>query len=135
MPSLDIFASIPYPSHANVNKCAIKIKLFPFLSLRLHSFCSIFTWFGSAYVFVPWQSTNAILGRTGHVARQFFPYVSSESDLQRYKAISFRQHSANVSSDQHGSSSLSNVPSDYKSDRIKVSRYRLCREKKIHSKY
>lgn len=26
----------------------------------------------------------------------------------------------NVSSDQHGSSSLSNVPSDYRSDRIKV---------------
>lgn len=56
----------------------------------------------------------------GHVSRQYFPYVSSESDLQRYKAISFRQNSTNVSSDQHGSSSLSNVPSDYRSDRIKV---------------
>lgn len=61
------------------------------------------------------------LGKSGHVARQYFPYVSSESDLQRYKAISFRQNSTNVSSDQHGSSTLSNVPSEYKSDRHRVS--------------
>ncbi|XP_055319905.1 potassium voltage-gated channel subfamily H member 6 isoform X4 [Sitodiplosis mosellana] len=56
-------------------------------------------------------------GKSGHVARQYFPYVSSESDLQRYKAISFRQNSTNVSSDQHDSSTLSNVPSEYRSDR------------------
>lgn len=61
-----------------------------------------------------------LLGKTGLVTRQYFPYVSSESDLQRYKAIPFRQNSVN-NNDQHGSSSLSNVPSEYKSDRIKVS--------------
>lgn len=61
------------------------------------------------------------LGKSGHVARQYFPYVSSESDLQRYKAIPFRQNSTNVNSDQHGSSTLSNVPSEYRSDRVKVS--------------
>lgn len=60
------------------------------------------------------------LGKSGHVARQYFPYVSSESDLQRYKAIPFRQNSVNNNNDQNGSSSLSNVPSDYKSDRMKV---------------
>lgn len=59
-----------------------------------------------------------LIGKTGHVGRQYFPNVSSESDLQRYKAISFRQNSTNVSSDQHGSSTLSNVPSEY---RVKVS--------------
>ncbi|XP_037926588.1 potassium voltage-gated channel subfamily H member 2 isoform X2 [Hermetia illucens] len=57
---------------------------------------------------------------TGQTSRQFFPYVSSESDLQRYKAISFRHNSC--TNEQHqrtASSSLSNVPSDLKSDRIK----------------
>lgn len=65
------------------------------------------------------------LGKSGHVSRQLFPYVSSESDLQRYKAISFRRHSTNVSSDPHGSSTLSNVPSEYRSDRVKVSDFAL----------
>ncbi|XP_055700968.1 potassium voltage-gated channel subfamily H member 6 isoform X3 [Phlebotomus papatasi] len=53
---------------------------------------------------------------TGHSSRQYFPYVSSESDLQRYKAISFRHSSCH---EPRSSSSLSNVPSDVKSDRIK----------------
>ncbi|XP_059615567.1 potassium voltage-gated channel subfamily H member 6 [Phlebotomus argentipes] len=55
-------------------------------------------------------------GTTGHSSRQYFPYVSSESDLQRYKAISFRHSSCH---EPRSSSSLSNVPSDVKSDRIK----------------
>uniref|UniRef100_A0A1B0CAV0 PAS domain-containing protein n=1 Tax=Lutzomyia longipalpis TaxID=7200 RepID=A0A1B0CAV0_LUTLO len=46
---------------------------------------------------------------TGHSSRQYFPYVSSESDLQRYKAISFRHSSCH---EPRSSSSLSNVPSD-----------------------
>ncbi|XP_055686281.1 potassium voltage-gated channel subfamily H member 6 isoform X3 [Lutzomyia longipalpis] len=55
-------------------------------------------------------------GTTGHSSRQYFPYVSSESDLQRYKAISFRHSSCH---EPRSSSSLSNVPSDVKSDRVK----------------
>ncbi|GAB0089902.1 hypothetical protein DMENIID0001_045280 [Sergentomyia squamirostris] len=55
-------------------------------------------------------------GTTGHSSRQYFPYVSSESDLQRYKAISFRHSSCH---EPRSSSSLSNVPSDLKSDRAK----------------
>ncbi|XP_037044043.1 potassium voltage-gated channel subfamily H member 6 isoform X3 [Bradysia coprophila] len=55
-------------------------------------------------------------GQSGHTSRQFFPYVSSESDLQHYKTISFR-HSHNH--EHRTSSSLSNVPSDFRSDRIK----------------
>lgn len=76
------------------------------------------------FLFHGGHNNNFILGKSGHVARQYFPYVSSESDLQRYKAIPFRQNSVNNNNDQNGSSSLSNVPSDYKSDRIKV---RFCR--------
>ncbi|XP_055380018.1 potassium voltage-gated channel subfamily H member 7-like isoform X8 [Condylostylus longicornis] len=59
-------------------------------------------------------------GAAGHQARQFFPCVSSESDLQRYKAISFRQNSCIIEPHQRTtSSSLSNVPSDMKSDKQK----------------
>ncbi|CAO1308266.1 unnamed protein product [Diamesa hyperborea] len=47
-------------------------------------------------------------GPSGKAVRQYFPYVSSESDLQRYKAI-IRQ---NPNNDTRASSSLSNVPSD-----------------------
>uniref|UniRef100_A0A8D8HMU4 Potassium voltage-gated channel subfamily H member 7 n=1 Tax=Culex pipiens TaxID=7175 RepID=A0A8D8HMU4_CULPI len=47
---------------------------------------------------------------TSHQARQYFPYVSSESDLQRYKAVPFKQQ--NSSHEPRTSSSLSNVPSD-----------------------
>lgn len=53
-------------------------------------------------------------GPSGKAVRQYFPYVSSESDLQRYKAI-IRQ---NPNNDTRASSSLSNVPSD--SNKIKV---------------
>ncbi|XP_039438489.1 potassium voltage-gated channel subfamily H member 2-like isoform X3 [Culex pipiens pallens] len=49
-------------------------------------------------------------GPTSHQARQYFPYVSSESDLQRYKAVPFKQQ--NSSHEPRTSSSLSNVPSD-----------------------
>lgn len=55
-------------------------------------------------------------GPSGKAVRQYFPYVSSESDLQRYKAITFHKHPSN---DTRASSSLSNVPSD--STRTKVS--------------
>lgn len=44
-----------------------------------------------------------------HNARLYFPYVSSESDLQRYKTIPVKQTAAQ---DARTSSSLSNVPSD-----------------------
>lgn len=73
----------------------------------------------SRFVSIAWKCWIDI-GKSGHVARQYFPYVSSESDLQRYKAIPFRQNSTNNNNDQNGSSSLSNVPSDYKSDRMRV---------------
>ncbi|XP_062553163.1 potassium voltage-gated channel subfamily H member 2 isoform X5 [Armigeres subalbatus] len=48
-------------------------------------------------------------GPTGYHARQYFPYVSSESDLQRYKAVPLKQNSSH---EPRTSSSLSNVPSD-----------------------
>ncbi|XP_055530023.1 potassium voltage-gated channel subfamily H member 6 isoform X4 [Wyeomyia smithii] len=48
-------------------------------------------------------------GPTSHHARHYFPYVSSESDLQRYKAVPLKQNS---SREPRTSSSLSNVPSD-----------------------
>lgn len=54
-------------------------------------------------------------GPSGKAVRQYFPYVSSESDLQRYKAITLHKHPSN---DTRASSSLSNVPSD--SNRMKV---------------
>jgi hypothetical protein len=54
-------------------------------------------------------------GPSGKAVRQYFPYVSSESDLQRYKAITFYKQ---PSSDTRASSSLSNMPSD--STRTKV---------------
>lgn len=60
------------------------------------------------------------LGPSGKAVRQYFPYVSSESDLQRYKAITFHKHPSN---DTRASSSLSNVPSD--STRTKVSHSKL----------
>ncbi|XP_050073497.1 potassium voltage-gated channel subfamily H member 6 isoform X2 [Anopheles maculipalpis] len=46
-----------------------------------------------------------------HNARLYFPYVSSESDLQRYKAVPVKQ-AATTAQDARTSSSLSNVPSD-----------------------
>ncbi|CRL03255.1 CLUMA_CG016966, isoform A [Clunio marinus] len=46
---------------------------------------------------------------SGKAVRQYFPYVSSESDLQRYKAITLHKHPSN---ETRASSSLSNVPSD-----------------------
>jgi hypothetical protein len=58
-----------------------------------------------------------VAGSTQNTARQYFPYVSSESDLQRYKAITFRQNS--TINEPRASSSLSNVPSD--SNKVKVS--------------
>lgn len=61
--------------------------------------------------------TRLCLGSTSHASRQFFPYVSSESDLQRYKAISFRNSSNN---EPRSNSSISNIPSDMKLDRLKV---------------
>nr|AHX25744.1 Erg potassium channel [Anopheles gambiae] len=45
-----------------------------------------------------------------HNARLYFPYVSSESDLQRYKTVPVKQ--ATAAQDARTSSSLSNVPSD-----------------------
>jgi len=60
-----------------------------------------------------------VAGSTQNTARQYFPYVSSESDLQRYKAITFRQNS--TINEPRASSSLSNVPSD--SNKVKVSAY------------
>jgi hypothetical protein len=54
-------------------------------------------------------------GPSGKAVRQYFPYVSSESDLQRYKAITFHKQ---PSTDTRASSSLSNMPSD--STRTKV---------------
>lgn len=55
------------------------------------------------------------LGPSGKAVRQYFPYVSSESDLQRYRAITLHKHPSN---DTRASSSLSNGPSD--STRMKV---------------
>lgn len=57
-------------------------------------------------------------GKSGYLSRQYFPYVSSESDLQRYRATTTGPHrQSSVQKDDHnGSSSLSNVPSD----RVKV---------------
>lgn len=62
-------------------------------------------------------------GSTSHASRQFFPYVSSETDLQRYKAISFRNSSNN---EPRSNSSISNIPSDLKSEKIKVSNTIRC---------
>lgn len=81
-------------------------------------FLSFFDGAGAWWIFDYFSFLMQSIGRSGHVARQYFPYVSSESDLQRYKAISFRQNSTNVSSDQHGSSTLS--ASEYRSDRVRV---------------
>ncbi|XP_050073499.1 potassium voltage-gated channel subfamily H member 7 isoform X4 [Anopheles maculipalpis] len=50
-------------------------------------------------------------GPVNHNARLYFPYVSSESDLQRYKAVPVKQ-AATTAQDARTSSSLSNVPSD-----------------------
>lgn len=50
------------------------------------------------------------LGPSGKAVRQYFPYVSSESDLQRYRAITLHKHSSHHPS--RASSLLSNVPSD-----------------------
>ncbi|XP_040175843.1 potassium voltage-gated channel subfamily H member 6 isoform X7 [Anopheles arabiensis] len=49
-------------------------------------------------------------GPVNHNARLYFPYVSSESDLQRYKTVPVKQAAA--AQDARTSSSLSNVPSD-----------------------
>lgn len=67
-----------------------------------------------------WQKTNrnilcvcvpfANTGPVNHNARLYFPYVSSESDLQRYKTVPVKQ--ATAAQDARTSSSLSNVPSD-----------------------
>lgn len=55
------------------------------------------------------SSNVSISGPSGKAVRQYFPYVSSETDLQRYRAISFHK---NPSADTKTSSSISNVPSD-----------------------
>ncbi|XP_049543348.1 potassium voltage-gated channel subfamily H member 6 isoform X1 [Anopheles darlingi] len=48
-----------------------------------------------------------------HNARLYFPYVSSESDLQRYRALPLKQQQPTAQADAtRTSSSLSNVPSD-----------------------
>lgn len=57
------------------------------------------------------------LGPSKRAVRQYFPYVSSESDLQRYRAITLQKHQSLHPS--RASSSLSNVPSD--STKTKVS--------------
>lgn len=87
-------------------KNCILFQLLPSLSMNDFKIC--FFWFSFCVFFT---------GQSGHTSRQFFPYVSSESDLQHYKTISFR-HSHNH--EHRASSSLSNVPSDFRSDRIKV---------------
>ncbi|XP_058124287.1 potassium voltage-gated channel subfamily H member 6 [Anopheles coustani] len=52
-------------------------------------------------------------GPVSHNARLYFPYVSSESDLQRYKAVPLKQtNNSSAAQDARTSSSLSNVPSD-----------------------
>jgi hypothetical protein len=59
------------------------------------------------------------LGPSGKAVRhQFFPYVSSESDLQRYRAITFQK---NASAETRTSSSISNVPSDSTKTRVSES--------------
>lgn len=75
---------------------------------------------------LPSSSTSgrmSMAGSTSHASRQFFPYVSSETDLQRYKAISFRNSSNN---EPRSNSSISNIPSDLKSEKIKVSNTIRC---------
>lgn len=67
----------------------------------------------------------SMAGSTSHASRQFFPYVSSETDLQRYKAISFRNSSNN---EPRSNSSISNIPSDLKSEKIKVSNIRCSQQ-------
>lgn len=87
-----------------ISACVITIEYnYQWMILKWFFFGFFFAWF--------------VAGQSGHTSRQFFPYVSSESDLQHYKTISFR-HSHNH--EHRASSSLSNVPSDFKSDRIKV---------------
>jgi hypothetical protein len=54
-------------------------------------------------------------GPSGKAVRQYFPYVSSESDLQRYRAISFHKHPSN---ETRTGSSISNVPSDSTKTRV-----------------
>ncbi|XP_052861267.1 potassium voltage-gated channel subfamily H member 2 [Anopheles cruzii] len=51
-------------------------------------------------------------GPVSHNARLYFPYVSSESDLQRYRALPLKQQTATAQDATQTSSSLSNVPSD-----------------------
>lgn len=81
------------------------------------SFYHRYQWMILKFVFFSFSFCVFFTGQSGHTSRQFFPYVSSESDLQHYKTISFR-HSHNH--EHRASSSLSNVPSDFRSDRIKV---------------
>ena len=80
------------------------------MTLIMYFFCFSFVFLFS--VFLCFSETLA--GPSGKAVRQYFPYVSSESDLQRYKAI-IRQ---NPNNDTRASSSLSNVPSD--SNKTKV---------------
>lgn len=56
-------------------------------------------------------------GSSAHQARKYFPNVSSESDLQRYKTITFRKQPSN---ETRTSSTVSNQPSD--SNKTKVSK-------------
>jgi hypothetical protein len=58
-----------------------------------------------------------ILGPSGKAVRQYFPYVSSESDLQRYKAVTLHKQPSN---DTRASSSLSNMPSDSTKTKVRA---------------
>lgn len=57
-------------------------------------------------------------GPSGKAVRQYFPYVSSESDLQRYRAITLLK---NPSAETRTGSSISNVPSDSTKTRVSQS--------------
>lgn len=63
-------------------------------------------------------------GPSGKAVRQYFPYVSSESDLQRYKAITFHKNSSNQN-ETRASSSLSQVANS-DSTKTKVNNNKLC---------
>lgn len=56
-------------------------------------------------------------GPSGKAVRQYFPYVSSESDLQRYKAVTLHKQPSN---DTRASSSLSNMPSDSTKTKVRI---------------
>ena len=64
------------------------------------------------------RSVILFVGAKKHAARQYFPNISSESDLQKYKAVPFKVKATHEPMTSKTSSSLSNVPSD--SNKTKV---------------